>query len=62
MLFSVHAINQFRFELFQALRRYCMHVQIAICTTLVLVTATNAKDFFLDATAVLFVVDLDNLM
>jgi hypothetical protein len=61
-MFSVHGINQFRFELFQALRRYTMSVQIAISTVLVLVTANNAKDFFLDATAVLFVVDLDNLL
>ena len=39
-----------------------MQVQIAICTSLILITAENAKDFFLDATAVLFVVDIDNLL
>jgi hypothetical protein len=39
-----------------------MQVQIAICTTLVLVTCTAAKDYFLDATAVLFVVDIDNVL
>lgn len=60
--FTSRKINQARFELFQYLRRYCMQVQIAICTTLVLVTANDAKDFFLDATAVLFVIDIDNLM
>jgi hypothetical protein len=60
--FNVHVVNQARFELFQWLRRFCMQVQIAICTTMVLVTATDAKDFFLDATAVLFVVDIDNLV
>ena len=48
--------------MFQYLRRFCLHVQVGICTTVVLVTCTTAKDYFLDATAVLFVVDVDNLI
>ncbi|GMI02997.1 hypothetical protein TrRE_jg3941, partial [Triparma retinervis] len=59
---KVGVINQARFELFQFLRRFCLHVQIGICTTVVLVTCSTAKDYFLDATAVLFVVDVDNLI
>lgn len=39
-----------------------MQVQIAICAVMVLTSATNAKDYFLDAAAVLFVVELDNLL
>jgi len=55
-------VNQARFELFQYLRRYCMQVQVSICTSLILITAMNAKDYFLDATAVLFLLEVDNLL
>ena len=58
---KIPRIDQTRFEMFQFLRRYTMQIQISICTVMVLTTATNAKDYFLDATAVLFVVELDNL-
>ncbi|GMI10185.1 hypothetical protein TrVE_jg7099 [Triparma verrucosa] len=61
-LAKIPTIDQARFEMFQFLRRFTMQVQIAICTVMVLTSATNAKDYFLDATAVLFVVELDNLL
>ena len=60
--YDISRVDQARFEMFQFLRRYTMQIQISICTVMVLVTATNPKDYFLDATAVLFVVELDKLI
>ena len=62
LVFKVGFANKSRFELFQFLRRFTMQTQIAICTTMLLITASDARDFFLDATAVLFVVEVDNLI